>query len=118
MPRSLDVLGFTGLAKGIVGRPSPPPTAPAAAWGLAGPHSYCLPNEVFLTVYMKGKGGGGGVVCPRTIFMILGSTTARHVSMTANFAVDDLHTCTVQVADVRGDTGSPRTPGASGRPPA
>ena len=38
--------------------------------------------------------------------------------MTANFAVDDLHTCTVQVADVRGDTGSPRTPGASGRLPA
>ena len=50
--------------------------------------------------------------------MVLGSTTARHGFMTANFAVDDLHTCTVQVADVRGDTGSPRTPGASGRLPA
>ena len=118
MPRSLDVLGFTGLAKVIVGRSSPPPTAPAAAWGLAGPHPCCLPNEVFLTVYMKGKRRWWWCSLLRTIFTVLGSTTARHVSMTANFAVDDLHTCTVQVADVRGDTGSPRTPGASGRLPA
>lgn len=117
MPRSLDVLGFTGLAKGIVGRPSPPPTAPTAAWGLAGPRPCCLPNEVFLTVYMNEKGGGGGVVCPRTILTIRGSTTARH-GFIADNAFDDLHTYMVQLADVRGDTSSPRTPGASGRLPA
>ena len=35
---------------------------------------------------------------------------------TAN-VVDDLHTYTAQLADVRGDTSSPRTPGASGRLP-